>query len=547
MKLVQTAVQALLGDTEVQLRQNKDGGWFMTGGCLIPQVSGGEGMSAQEVEALLVWQRARREHWSVRQVYRAVCQCTRQDLKDMRQQLLPYIAEPIELRPGVASKRSAAQVNLCDLVRVQLEIAKAGGGCQFRSNPVWVILCADATPLWRSSATRCDVFVDVWGGVEYAGEFGRWATWWVLDGADDAPLLRKLQDVANLNGQVDDLQGDFTWGRDEHGDPRKFICFLTGDGKGMINQNEKVGTGGGVKACWDCNEGVDGLEECMCMCEARLGAFLPSVPPVRRVGDHVHGMCRASNAIINRLVQMCKILESNNDARAKGARVKLMQLMEKVRHEASGVPIAERVAPRPTKAGKFDLTSSRMFLESKALQADLIGIVRDHSNVEFGVPQGDGTTRSLQLWVVVTRIVQSLSTIHGLFRHKSVYSENQLTQLDGSMHILRSGWGALGWKSTPWVHWICAHSSFFARKYGSIYLFSSIPTERKNQPFKRDLKNCFKGWSLRRPMFTRNGLRHVVNMDALDQGIRLVRAKGEEGTEHLFRFTKRKRHKRKAG
>ena len=183
----------------------------------------------------------------------------------MRQQLLPYIAEPIELRPGVASKRSAAQVNLCDLVRVQLEIAKAGGGCQFRSNPVWVILCADATPLWRSSATR---------------------------------------------------------------------------------------------------------------------------------------------------------------------------------------------------------------------------------------------------------------------------SENQLTQLDGSMHILRSGWGALGWKSTPWVHWICAHSNFFARKYGSIYLFSSIPTERKNQPFKRDLKNCFKGWSLRRPMFTRNGLRHVVNMDALDQGIRLVRAKGEEGTEH---------------
>jgi hypothetical protein len=38
-----------------------------------------------------------------------------------------------------------------------------------------------------------------------------------------------------------------------------FFCLLTSDGKAMIAQNEKIGWGGGMKACWNCDEPIDNL------------------------------------------------------------------------------------------------------------------------------------------------------------------------------------------------------------------------------------------------------------------------------------------------
>ena len=52
----------------------------------------------------------------------------------------------------------------------QVEVARATGCLMVRTNPVWVIICTDATPFWKTSATRGDVFVDIWGGIQTASK-----------------------------------------------------------------------------------------------------------------------------------------------------------------------------------------------------------------------------------------------------------------------------------------------------------------------------------------------------------------------------------------
>ena len=44
-------------------------------------------------------------------------------------------------------------------------------------------------------------------------------------------------------------------------------------------------------------------------------------------------------------------------------------------------------------------------------------------------------------------------------------------------------WRALQWQPTVWVHWTCVHSGWFAAEYRNLYIFSSIPAERRNVEF----------------------------------------------------------------
>ena len=89
----------------------------------------------------------------------------------------------------------------------------------------------------RTTATRCDVYVHMWGAPGQAGDVRRWATWWALDGPDDGRCLRAVDHVAGLNKQVEDLERDrdiMWWGG---GRRYTFEVFLTGNGKLMLVSN----------------------------------------------------------------------------------------------------------------------------------------------------------------------------------------------------------------------------------------------------------------------------------------------------------------------
>ena len=88
-------------------------------------------------------------------------------------------------------------------------------------------------------------------------------------------------------------------------------------------------------------------------------------------------------------------------------------------------------------------------------------------------------------------------------------------------------WEKTGWVPGTWVHWAACHSSVFLSRYRSLYMFSTIPAEKKNSAFKPDLGHYFRGWCITRPIYTRRGLLRLVNNHALDLGLLLRRAQRE--------------------
>ena len=116
------------------------------------------------------------------------------------------------------------------MVYTIIEIAKAAGQLQVPADPIKVIVATDAAPLWKNSATKPDVFVDVWGGPEAAGNPALWGTWWAMDGPDDIAFLQAMYYCGRLNEEIKGLEGvTHVVG----GLQRTMVVCPTADGKGM--------------------------------------------------------------------------------------------------------------------------------------------------------------------------------------------------------------------------------------------------------------------------------------------------------------------------
>lgn len=101
----------------------------------------------------------------------------------------------------------------------------------FSTSPMRVIVSVDATPFFRASATRADVWVDCWGSLALmlvltscnffypqqifhciqwhapsAGDPATWATWFIMDGSDTTSALKGVDRAGLLNDQVAHLQ-----------------------------------------------------------------------------------------------------------------------------------------------------------------------------------------------------------------------------------------------------------------------------------------------------------------------------------------------------
>ena len=79
-----------------------------------------------------------------------------------------------------------------------------------------------------------------------------------------------------------------------------------------------------------------------------------------------HGSCRIANAIVKRVDKTLKDLieKSAPDVAcaARDAGKALVLELHKLLDEVKNVPHAERLAPRPTKAGNFDIAGGKMVL-----------------------------------------------------------------------------------------------------------------------------------------------------------------------------------------
>ena len=71
--------------------------------------------------------------------------------------------------------------------------------------------------------------------------------------------------------------------------------------------------------------------------------------------------------------------------------------------------------------------------------------------------------------------------------------------------------------------------------YKSLYMFSSIPIEYRNQTFKIRLKNSMRAWWFESATLAGHGMAQVVNTNALLVGVQMRKAKGGLGQALLAR------------
>ena len=141
-------------------------------------------------------------------------------------------------------------------------------------------------------------------------------------------------------------------------------------------------------------------------------------------------------------------------------------------------------------------------------------------------------------------LFRSLHNLYRFWSDPNSLNSQALKDYQETLGVFRNAWLSLGWKPTVWVHWVCAHSNFYVTSYRSLFDFSSIPTEKRHQTFKLDLKHAFEGWKFKNPSLTCRYLARVVNLDALDQGLRLLSLKEALPADQMFERNRAKKRKR---
>ena len=370
---------------------------------------------------------------------------------------------------------------------------------------IWVVICPDATPLWRTSVTNSEVFVHSWGeGIQAANDIHRWAMWFCLDGLHDAGCLVSscLDLEAKFSEQVRHVQSECRYYIE--GVWKEFECILTGDGKHM-----SVTNGGGKcwEGCTDCNglHPVDKLPT-----EVQWGAFLRDVKG--RVGDVEHGMCGFVNMFKKRLtsnlVEWVQGVPSIRNIMAS-----LVDIWDDLQDDAKRILVAHRLSQRRTKEGQFDLSTSKLFLQKRAYATRLVAALRQHFPMR---PAGGGIC------------LGCCGCVAAQF-HKPLWFVEGVCATSGCTNPCCSGthcqyWGVLGEDGVGVLPSGALGGSALRcpaqEVWDIVHIVSSIPSEHHHRPFKVVVKNSFQGWCLQRPRVSRRGLGHVMGMEAFDIGLR---------------------------
>ena len=184
------------------------------------------------------------------------------------------------------------------------------------------------------------------------------------------------------------------------------------------------------------------------------------------------------------------------------------------------MPNPDRFTPPPSKPGTLDIASARFLLTSEPMHAKLFELVQQNCFRSIFIDQTE-----IHPSAIVRIMLRSLLNIYNTWRVKKILSPLELSYYDQNLTKFRNMWLSMHWKPTVWVHWLCAHSSYYLEAHRSMYIFSSIPSEYRHQGFKRDLRFTFQGWRVKQPVLMAPSLRKTIHLDALDKGLQLLAIK----------------------
>ena len=89
--------------------------------------------------------------------------------------------------------------------------------------------------------------------------------------------------------------------------------------------------------------------------------------------------------------------------------------------------------------------------------------------------------RPVQYHFLLTILFQQLTLMYKTWANKNILTPADLAKYTAALQRFIECWLAFQWKPAVWVHWICAHSTFFLNQEKSLSAFSSIPTEYRHQ------------------------------------------------------------------
>jgi hypothetical protein len=180
--------------------------------------------------------------------------------------------------------------------------------------------------------------------------------------------------------------------------------------------------------------------------------------------------------------------------------------------------------------GAVDLTGAKLFLTKPSYQEKFAGKVRElagNQNVNAG-------GRAVRYHFMLTILIQNLAQMYHFWGLAESLTPDQLGAYNEAHGRFVECWQAFTWKPTPWVHWVCAHSKTFLSFHHSWSGFTSVPTEHRHQKFKRDLKNTCQSYKFLNPDRCKGYLQRVLELDALDLGLRCLDLKAPPPRENLF-------------
>lgn len=191
----------------------------------------------------------RKHHITVRAGRKLVRACSWAKVLVVREQLQQYQVRWITLHPAGDVPRLACWSPLAKIVEHQANLARAEGTLWERHRGTTrVIVCPDATLMWRAAVTRVDVHVACHGDLSMATRPGSWSTWVTMDGGDKISNIRQADLLCGLSRQALSLQGCCIV-PDAGGNVCGCTIFLTGDGKVMGTANAAPGL-----KCWLCDQ-----------------------------------------------------------------------------------------------------------------------------------------------------------------------------------------------------------------------------------------------------------------------------------------------------
>ena len=196
--MAEQILRSLLQDGEVQVRMTHQGVVHLRGGCA--SVKDGSNATVEEKQALRVVRLVRGMRLSIRQMYRLPRACRKKDLDAARQQHTPYWCTTRAVVSETGAPRASASKKLAEVVNHQISLSQAAKTFKTHGPDIIVVLSADATPLWKASATQCDISVHCWQKPSDAGAPNLWPIWWAMWGGDDTHFMLAMDKAHDLNG-----------------------------------------------------------------------------------------------------------------------------------------------------------------------------------------------------------------------------------------------------------------------------------------------------------------------------------------------------------